>query len=117
VAQHEDLSALTELPQAQVTATAESTPTSQGKQIYLHLENKSAILAFQISAAIRTPSGELIAPVIWSDNWVELAPGESRNLMATVSSSVTTDGQQIIQLSGWNITPQTITPTTKTAAR
>jgi len=116
-AQHEDLSALTELPLAQVTATAEFTVTSDGNQIQLHLHNKSTVLAFQLSASVRTPSGDLIAPVFWSDNWVELAPGESRDLMAVFASGTATDGQQVIQVNGWNIAPQTITPTSKTRTR
>ena len=116
-AQHEDLSGLTQLPTAQVVSHAEVETTTKGRQIQIHVENTSTVLAFQISAAVRGPAGELIAPVFWSDNWIELAPGESRTLTASFSPSAKSDSQQIVQLSGWNIAPQTLTPTASTSVR
>jgi exo-1,4-beta-D-glucosaminidase len=77
--------------------------------------NSSVELAFQISAAIRTPSGGLIAPVFWSDNWIELLPGESRTLTALLPD--TASANTIVQISGWNIAPQTITLTTAVVAQ
>ena len=71
-ARHEDLSALANLPSSKVAARAEIENTPRGRELRLHLDNSSAVLAFQISAAVRTQSGGLIAPVIWSDNWIEL---------------------------------------------
>ena len=109
--QHEDLSALTQLPQAQITAQAEIDATNEGHEIRLKLENKSNALAFQISAAARTSSGGLIAPVMWSDNWIALGPGESRTLTAILPQGAESAASgPVVQLNGWNITPQTITP-------
>jgi exo-1,4-beta-D-glucosaminidase len=108
--QHEDLSALTQLPASQVTAIAEIEDTDRDREIHVHLENKSAVLAFQISAAARTSSGGLIAPVLWSDNWIELTPGESRTLTALLPQSTDKTTQTVVQLSGWNIASQTLTP-------
>jgi len=56
-ARHEDLTALTNLPPAKVSASAEIENTPRGRELRLHLDNSSGVLAFQISAAIRTPSG------------------------------------------------------------
>ena len=114
VTRHEDLSALTNLPPARVAARAEIENTPRGRELRLHLDNSSAVLAFQISAAVRTQSGGLIAPVIWSDNWIELTPGESRTLTALLPDSA--PGDTIVQIGGWNIAPQTITPTAAIAA-
>jgi len=111
---HEDLSALTNLPPAKVTARAEIENTPRGREVRLHLDNGSAVLAFQISAAIRTQSGGLIAPIFWSDNWIELIPGESRTLTALLPEN--SERQPIVQIAGWNIAPQTITPTAAIAA-
>ncbi|HEY1897822.1 MAG TPA: glycosyl hydrolase family 2 [Terracidiphilus sp.] len=101
---HEDLSALARLPQAQVEAHAEI----DGHTICLRLKNSSSALAFQVRAAARTSSGGLIAPVFWSDNWIELTPGESTELTAKLPEGVSTDTQ--IQVEGWNIPPITVTP-------
>lgn len=113
-ARHEDLSALTNLPPGKVVAHAEIENTPRGREVRLHLDNGSAVLAFQISAAIRTQSGGLIAPVFWSDNWIELTPGESRTLTALLPENA--ERRLIVQIEGWNIAPQTITPTVAIAA-
>jgi len=101
---HEDLTALANLPQAQVEASAEI----EGRKICLHLKNASNTLAFQIRSAARTASGGLIAPVFWSDNWIELTPGESTELVAQLPEGLS-EGT-VIQLEGWNVAPATITP-------
>jgi exo-1,4-beta-D-glucosaminidase len=108
---HEDLTALASLPQAQVESSAEIS----GRKICLHLKNSSNALAFQVRAAARTASGGLIAPVLWSDNWVELIPGESMELTAQLPEGLTEEAA--IQLEGWNIAPATITPKPPAATR
>ncbi|HTB98890.1 MAG TPA: hypothetical protein VK716_17905 [Terracidiphilus sp.] len=104
---HEDLSALTKLPQAKVDAHMELTSTAQGREVKLHLDNSSAALAFQLHAAVRTADGGLIAPVIWSDNWIELAPGESTTLTALLPEGAS--GSPTVQIEGWNVAAQTLT--------
>jgi exo-1,4-beta-D-glucosaminidase len=108
-ARHEDLTALTNLPPAKVLAHAEIENTPRGRELRVHLDNSTAALAFQVRAAVRTQSGGLIAPVFWSDNWIELVPGESRTLTALLPQ----DASQtpVVQIEGWNIGSETITPT------
>jgi exo-1,4-beta-D-glucosaminidase len=114
-ARHEDLTALTHLPAAQIESHAEIENTSLGRQVHLHLSNKSNALAFQIRAAVRTSSGGLIAPVFWSDNWVELKPGESTTLTAQLPDG--DSGTPTVQVDGWNVAPVSLTPTTAVAVR
>jgi len=112
---YEDLRALTSLPQSKLLSRAEIENTPHGREILLHLDNQSTALAFQIRAAVRTPSGDLIAPVLWSDNWIELAPGESRTLTALLPDNAV--AAPIVQLDGWNVASETITPVAAVAAR
>jgi exo-1,4-beta-D-glucosaminidase len=105
---HEDMTALATLPAATVAAHAEIEDTPRGREIKLHLENPSAALAFQLNAAARTASGGLVAPVFWSDNWIELAPGESTTLTALLPANAPADA--VVQISGWNVAAATITP-------
>lgn len=114
-ARHEDLTALAHLPAAQVEAHAEIANTAHGREVQLHLANHSNALAFQVRAAVRTASGGLIAPVFWSDNWIELAPGESTTLTAHLPEGENTT--PVIQVDGWNVAPISLTPTTAVAAR
>jgi exo-1,4-beta-D-glucosaminidase len=107
-ARNEDLAALAHLPPAQVHATSEIVRTAQGREVRLHLGNASQQLAFQITAAARTSSGGLIAPVFWSDNWIELMPGESTTLTAQLPDDA--PDTPAIHVDGWNIAPITLTP-------
>lgn len=104
-----DLTALTHLPEATVIAHARIEQTPRGKRIRLQLKNTSNALAFQVRFVLRTRSGGLIAPVIWSDDWIELTPGESRTFR-TATLPKDTPADTIIKLSGWNISSTTITP-------
>jgi exo-1,4-beta-D-glucosaminidase len=112
---YEDLTALRSLPPAKILSRAEIENTPRGREILLHLDNQSAALAFQVRAAVRTPSEDLIAPVFWSDNWIELVPGESRTLTALLPDNA--GAAPIVQLDGWNIASETITPVPSVVAR
>ncbi|MDR3739576.1 MAG: glycosyl hydrolase family 2 [Terracidiphilus sp.] len=105
---HEDLTALAHLPPASVTARAEIATTAQGRELRVHLVNGSGALAFQVHAAVQTDKDELIAPVFWSDNWIELVPGESTTLTALLPNDA--PATPVIHLDGWNIAAATLTP-------
>jgi len=107
-ARHEDLTALANLPPAKIDARAEIESTPHGRELHVHLDNRSTALAFQIRGAVRTQAGGLIAPVFWSDNWIELTPGESRTLTALLPESA--GDAPVVQLDGWNVVAETITP-------
>jgi exo-1,4-beta-D-glucosaminidase len=110
---YEDLSDLTHLPAATVHANATIATTPQGRELRVHFDNTSLALAFQISAAVRTSSGDLVAPVFWSDNLIELIPGESTTLTALLPENAPAD--PVVKIEGWNIPPATLTPAPGTA--
>jgi exo-1,4-beta-D-glucosaminidase len=114
-ARHEDLTALASLPPATVQATAEIENSADGRELRVHLNNSSSVLAFQLRAAVRTASGGLIAPVFWSDNWIELIPGESTTLTAILPEGESQMPR--VQIEGWNVAPGSIAPTVTAAAR
>jgi exo-1,4-beta-D-glucosaminidase len=104
---YEDLSELANLPQAKILSRAELEKTPAGRQLKIQLDNPSANLAFQIRVSLHTSAGDLIAPVLWSDNWIELVPGESRTLTAQLPKD--SAGSPVVQVDGWNIPSETIT--------
>jgi exo-1,4-beta-D-glucosaminidase len=105
---HEDLQAMTQLPPARVRATATVVREKQERVVAVELENTSGALAFQVHADMRTPEGGLVAPVFWSDNWIELAPGEKQTLTAEVPAAIT--GELHVQVAGWNVQETKLRP-------
>ena len=101
--QHEDMKALGNMPKAQVQAHITS---MKNRTVTLHLQNPSDALAFQVSVSVRNADGEDITPVIWSDNYLELMPGESRILTAQLPAG--TPESATVVISGWNIAEHAI---------
>jgi exo-1,4-beta-D-glucosaminidase len=101
--QHENMKALANMPKARVQAHIANT---NNRTIALHLQNPSDALAFQVSVSVRNANGEDITPVTWSDNYLELMPGESRTITAQLPAVVPESATVVI--SGWNIAEHTI---------
>jgi exo-1,4-beta-D-glucosaminidase len=97
------------LPNADVEATGSLLPGPDGAVAHVLLRNSSNNLAFQIRLGIRK-SGQTqeILPVFWDDNYIELMPGESRNVSAHYLPSTAVFGGVELTVSGWNIAPATI---------
>jgi exo-1,4-beta-D-glucosaminidase len=108
-ARHEDLTALANLPAAKLIVSATVEKTARGRELRVDLKNPSTALAFQVNAAARTADGGLIAPVLWSDNWIELTPGEQRTLTAILPDSALE--YPTVEIASWNAGSQTITAT------
>jgi len=102
--QQEDMTELMSLPKAQVEAHAIS--AENGKTVQVRLHNESKVLAFQVAVAAHDARGENIVPAVWSDNYVELMPGESRVLTTTLPSHAP-EGASVV-VSGWNVMEQTL---------
>ena len=109
VSSYEDLTALQTLPNADVEATGSILPSPDGPVAHVLLRNSSDHLAFQVRLGIRK-SGQTqeMLPVFWDDNYIELMPGESRNLTAHYLPSTAVFGGVELSVSGWNIAPATI---------
>jgi exo-1,4-beta-D-glucosaminidase len=107
-ARHEDLTALANLPAAELIAHVELEKTARGRELRVELQNPSKALAFQVNAAVRTQTGGLIAPVLWSDNWIELVPGEKRVLTALLPEGA--PDMPRVQIGSWNAGSLDVTP-------
>ena len=78
----------------------------------LHLTNTGNTVAFQVRvrAAQQTASGNAgadILPAIYSDNYIQLAPGESRTVTCTYAvkdlPGGKTQGKALMEVTGWNL--------------
>ena len=88
-----DFSALDKLAQANVSVSIKGNTVT--------LENKSDIVAFFIRMDLKDKNGEIL-PGYWTDNLVTLQPNQTKTF-SFKSDNVTT-----LNVSGWNIAPQTI---------
>jgi exo-1,4-beta-D-glucosaminidase len=104
--EHEDMKALRNLPQARIEATAQAVAGSQTVQVRLH--NPSKTLAFQVSVSAVGPDGENIVPTLWSDNYIELMPGESVTLSAAIPPHASEKYDVVV--SSWNAPSITLHP-------
>ena len=104
--EHEDLKALRSLPQARIEATAENVPGTNTVEV--HLRNPSKALAFQIAIAATKLDSEDIVPTLWSDNYVELMPGESIALTGTLPAYA--PEKYAISITAWNAPSITLHP-------
>jgi exo-1,4-beta-D-glucosaminidase len=99
-----DLRDLAQLPKAEVRATARH---GEGKGV-VRLTNTGSGVAFFLHAVVVKPgTSEEIVPVFWSDNFVSLLPGESRELSYELPAFA--DGPVSVKLEGWNLAVRELT--------
>ncbi len=94
---------LNRLPAAQIVATA---TTSAGKpQLHLHLQNQGATAALETKLTLLDSKGARILPAYYSDNYISLLPGESREI--TIEYLDAGKPSQVA-IRGWNTASQTV---------
>jgi exo-1,4-beta-D-glucosaminidase len=109
VTRYADLTSLQSLPSAtsEVRATMRQEAADVITTVTLTVPPSSrAVALFQHVTIKRSTGGELMLPVLWSDNDVTLWPGESLTLTARFAMS----GAQmpVVQVSGWNVPTQSV---------
>ncbi len=111
--QEGNLSGLNTLPNVDLKAA--STIEHQGKDEVVHitLHNPSKNLAFMTYLRITDNKEQDYLPVFFGDNYISLMPGESREVTARYAAPNQRESTPQVLISGWNITPQTLHPTSK----
>jgi len=103
---YDDLTALANLPKVPLEVTATPALEEQTAVVRVRLRNPTPHLAFQVRLGIRQVQEDAeILPVLWDDNYVEVMPGESRELAARFISRNALDGGARLIVAGWNIEP------------
>jgi exo-1,4-beta-D-glucosaminidase len=100
----------------ELRASAASEVKSENRLVRLTVENPSASLAFQVhlkmeSAGKTGDEGATeteILPVLWSDNYFALMPGEKREITATYAKARAGTGAPRVVVDGWNVKPLTV---------
>jgi exo-1,4-beta-D-glucosaminidase len=115
-----DLTALQGLPKVDVKATAESEMNGEEGVTRVTVENPSRDLAFFVHFKVVVQGGHYafdeeggrpddeVLPVLWSDNYVSLLPGEKRLLTATYAKRRLRSGKPVVKIDGWNVVSKSL---------
>ena len=98
-----DFTKLASMPQAECKADAALKQKGDSTWVEVKLENAPAAVAFFIRLSLKDAQGELITPVFWEDNYLSLAPGETRTVKCSIPRSVRVSAPVILSVSGWNV--------------
>ena len=96
--------ALDRLATATVTATA--TLAAKG-EIRVDLRNTGQVAALENKLTLLRADGSQVLPAYYSDNYVSLLPGESRQVTIAIPETAREGGLRL-QLRGWNMTPASL---------
>jgi exo-1,4-beta-D-glucosaminidase len=93
-----DFTALGDLPEVELAVSA----SANGSEVTVLLGNPSDALAFFVELRVVDAEGNSILPVLWSDNYVSILPGESRELTARFPAVDDVLGATLA-VKGWNV--------------
>jgi exo-1,4-beta-D-glucosaminidase len=97
-----DFGPLNQLQKVSVNAEARTTKEHEDLVTHITLRNENKTLAFFIRLNVSTcGTGSEIVPVLWSDNYVSLLPGESREISATYRAPQAEPVR--VDIAGWNV--------------
>ncbi len=93
--------ALNKLPQAALTATANSSHSGNSNVVHVQLKNSGNTVALMNKLTLlNSATGERILPAYYSDNYVSLLPGETREI--SIEYPAAAENPEV-GLRGWNL--------------
>jgi exo-1,4-beta-D-glucosaminidase len=99
-----DFSSLKDLPATSLEVNHLTSPTETGTTHKITVTNTGKSVAFFVHLrALDGKEGSDILPVIFDDNYLVLAPGESRTIACSYENRYAGEGVPYISVSGWNI--------------
>jgi len=102
---YSDLRMLDSLPRVKLDVSANRKNIDGKPGVSVQLRNPSAHLAFQVRLSVRNKNGGEVLPVFWSDNYIELMPGETKTLTGRYRAGTKLGSGAKLEIGGWNIQP------------
>ena len=110
--QYADMSALQELPPAEIQYSTHSEVKDGEHVVRVTLRNSSKVLAFMTHLRVtHGRESEDVAPILWDDNYISLLPGESTTVTGSFHSRDLHGGVPVLKVEGWNVTAKPMSPT------
>ncbi len=102
--QYAGFTALNTMPEADVKTSFTQIKGKEDTRFEVTVINRSNTIAFFTGFSIRDKnSGDVILPVLWSDNYISLLPGEKRILVAKIKNSSLTGKIPELVTEGYNL--------------
>jgi exo-1,4-beta-D-glucosaminidase len=102
-----DFTALQDLAPVKLKAAGRIERKGETESVRVTIENPGRSLAFSVRLQInRGVNGDEVVPVLWEDNYIELLPGEKRELTATYRVKDLDGKRPVLSISGWNVEKQ-----------
>ena len=103
-AMHDDLTALDSLPTIKLDGAISRHDSSDRLGLEVTLKNPGHAMALMAHLQLRRKSsGDRVLPVFYSDNYVWLAPGESRTVTIDAALADLKGDTPLVVLDGWNV--------------
>jgi exo-1,4-beta-D-glucosaminidase len=101
---HGDLQALSRLAPTEVKVASEMSEGGEEGLARVRVQNVGKALAFQVRLKLLDqPGGSEILPVYWDDNYLELLPGEEREISARYRLRDRKGSSPTVEIDGWNL--------------
>jgi exo-1,4-beta-D-glucosaminidase len=111
--QHADYSSLKQMPRVRLRLASKSEVNGAAGSTHVTVENPSQSLAFFVRLQLKDRLPEYddeqrfhdreVLPVLWSDNYFSLLPGEKREITATYRAKDLGATTPVIEVGGWNV--------------
>ena len=108
--QGEDLTPLNQLPVMHLTGTVARHDADGRVLLEVTLHNPGETMALMTHLQLRRKSsGERVLPLSYSDNYISLAPGESRTVTVDAAESDLHGDTPLVVVDGWNVDVAAVT--------
>jgi exo-1,4-beta-D-glucosaminidase len=103
-----DLTGLNSLPKVKVTVTKTVNVSGGKPTMTVTVENKSDSVTFMVHPRLtRGKGGDDVTPILWSDNYFSLMPGEKKAVTVRFDSASLHGAAPELVVDGWNVEPTT----------
>ena len=99
----DDLTALNKLPMVTLEAKVSRKDEDDKRLLTVTLHNPAASIAAMAHMQLRRSSGERVLPAYYSDNYISLAPNETREFTIEAALSDFHGKDALVVLDGWNV--------------
>jgi exo-1,4-beta-D-glucosaminidase len=99
-----DLTGLNDLPEAKAVVSHTVTTSGTNQVVSVTVENQGSGIAFMVHAGVtQGEGGPDVTPILWSDNYFSLLPGESRTVTASYGARDLEGKNAVIVVDGYNL--------------